>query len=132
MGVLDDALWEVYNVTIWEQELSLSWVWVDLFNHSKKKHAISYKICFFSKAKVLQQNLMLESLHHFKFYNHTAVQWQKEATLENDISCKWAKCVCHAHWHQCIIIISWPKYLSAGWMFLLQTWNGSIICYKVQ
>ena len=53
---------------------------------------------------------------------YTAVLWQKEATLENNISCKWAKCVCHLHWHQCnIIMISWLKYLSAGWVFLFQT-----------
>ena len=56
---------------------------------------------------------------------YTAVQWQKEATLENEISRKWAKCVCHVHWHQCNIIIFWLKYLSSGWVFLLQTWNGS-------
>ena len=27
--------------------------------------------------------------------SYTAVLWQKEATLENEISRKWAKCVCH-------------------------------------
>ena len=58
----------------------------------------------------------------------TAILWQKEATLEHDISCKWAKCVCHVHWYQCNITMSWLKYLSAGWVFLLQTWNGSRIC----
>ena len=60
---------------------------------------------------------------------YTAVLWQKEAALDNDISRKWAKCVCYVHWHQCNIIMSWLKYLSAGWVFLLQTWNGSRINY---
>ena len=45
-----------------------------------------------------------------------------------EISHKCAKCVCQVHWHQCNIIISWLKYLSAGLEFLLQTWNGSRIC----
>ena len=35
-----------------------------------------------------------------------AVLWQKEATLENDISRKWAKCVCHVHWYIDINAIS--------------------------
>ena len=34
-----------------------------------------------------------------------AILWQKEATLENEISRQWAKCVCHVHWHQCNITI---------------------------
>ena len=55
---------------------------------------------------------------------HSAIQWQKEATLGNYISRKWANCVLHVHWHQCNIIISWLRYLSAGWVFLLQTRNG--------
>ena len=50
----------------------------------------------------------------------SALLWQKEATLENDISRKWAECVCYVHWHQCNIIISWLKYLPAGWAFLLK------------
>ena len=52
---------------------------------------------------------------------HTAILWQKEAILENYISHRWAKCICHLIWHQCNIIMSWLKYLSAGWVFLLQT-----------
>ena len=59
---------------------------------------------------------------------YTALLWQKEATLENQISRKWAKYVCHVHWRQCNIILSWLKYLSAGWVFLLQTQNGSRMC----
>ena len=40
----------------------------------------------------------------------------KEATLENEISHKWAKCACHLHWLQCNIMMSWLKYFfqSAG------------------
>ena len=36
--------------------------------------------------------------------------------------------VIHVHWHQCNIMMSWLKYLSAGWVFLLQTPNGTRIC----
>ena len=36
---------------------------------------------------------------------YTAVLWQKEATLENEISRKWTKYVCHIHWYQCNISI---------------------------
>ena len=53
-------------------------------------------------------------------FMNNVILWQKEATLENDISRKWAKAVCHVHWHQCNIMMSWLKYLSAGWVFLLQ------------
>ena len=59
---------------------------------------------------------------------NSAVLWQKEATVENDISRKWAKCVCHLHWHQCNIVMPRLKYLSAGWVFLLQTRIESRMC----
>ena len=58
----------------------------------------------------------------------TALLCQKEATLENDISRRWAKCVCHVHWHECNIIMSWLKYLSAGWVFLLKIRTGNRTC----
>ena len=60
---------------------------------------------------------------------YTGVLWQKEATLANEISRKWAKCICYVHWHQCNIMMSWLKYLSAGRVFLLPTRNGSKTCW---
>ena len=59
-------------------------------------------------------------------YIYSALLWQKEASDENEISCKLAKCVCHLHWHQCTIMMSWLKYLSAGWVFLLKTQSKNI------
>ena len=32
--------------------------------------------------------------------SNTTLLWQKESTLENEISRKWAMCVRHVHWHQ--------------------------------
>ena len=68
------------------------------------------------------------NLHHPYQGWYSALLWQKEATLENDISCKWAKYVSHVNWHRCNIIMSWLTYLSAGWMFLLKIQTGSRTC----
>ena len=66
----------------------------------------------------------------FKLYCHTLTKGSNSWKYE--ISHKWAKWVCHVHvhWHQCNNIMSWLEYLSAGWVFLLQTRNGSRILYK--
>ena len=44
-------------------------------------------------------------------HTNTALHWQKEATLENDIFRKWAECVCHVHLHQCNVMMFWLKYV---------------------
>ena len=58
----------------------------------------------------------------------SALLWQKEANLQNEISRKWAKCVCYVDWLQCNIISFWLQYISAGWVFLLKTQTGSRKC----
>ena len=48
-------------------------------------------------------------------YMYTALGWQKKATLENDISRKWIKCVCHVHWHQCHhYALTWISFSMIG------------------
>ena len=54
--------------------------------------------------------------------------WQKEASDKSDSSCKRAKCVCHFHWHQWNIMMSYPTYLSAGWVFMHKIWPGRRAC----
>ena len=59
--------------------------------------------------------------------SYSAVLWQKEASHKKMVGPihKWAKCVCHLHWYHCSIMMSWLKYLSAGWVFQLNTQPGS-------
>ena len=54
----------------------------------------------------------------------TALIWQKEASDKSDISCKRAKCVCHFHWRQWNIMMSYLTYLLVGWVFLHEIWPG--------
>ena len=84
-------------------------------------------VCILMLTSIFMEAFLVDYREEHYF---SAVQWQKEATHENKISRKWAKCVCHVHWHQCNIGMSWLKYLSAGWVFLLQTWNTSRIYAK--
>ena len=103
--------------------------WRNIFSfdfHHIPKLSISFKRIRKKELKVKKEIKVLQTVSRSE--SNAAVQWQKEATLENDISRKWAKCVCHLHWHQCNIGMSWLRYLSAGWVFLLQTWNTSRIC----
>ena len=53
---------------------------------------------------------------------YSALLWQKEASDKSDISCKRAKCVCHLHWRQWNIIMSYLTYLLAGWVFMHKIW----------
>ena len=55
---------------------------------------------------------------------HTALLWQKEASDKCAISCKRAKCVCHLHWCQWNIMMSYLTYLLAGWVFMHKIWPG--------
>ena len=48
----------------------------------------------------------------------SALIWQKEASDKSDISRKRAKCVCHLHWRQWNIMMSYLTYLLVGWVFL--------------
>ena len=56
--------------------------------------------------------------------NNTALIWQKEASDKSDISRKRAKCVCHLHWCQWNIMMSYLTYLLVGWVFLHEIWPG--------
>ena len=54
---------------------------------------------------------------------NTALIWQKEASDKSDISRKRAKCVCHLHWRQWNIRMSYLTYLLVGWVFLHEIWR---------
>ena len=54
---------------------------------------------------------------------YTALIWQKEASDKSDISRKRAKCVCHLHWRQWNIRMSYLTYLLVGWVFLHEIWR---------
>ena len=56
------------------------------------------------------------------YVDYTALLWQKEASDKSDISCKRAKCVCHFHWRQWNIMMSYLTYLLAGWVFMHKIW----------
>ena len=56
--------------------------------------------------------------------DYAALIWQKEASDKSDISRKWAKCVCHLHWRQWNIMMSYLTYLLVGWVFLHEIWPG--------
>ena len=54
---------------------------------------------------------------------YSALIWQKEASDKSDISRKRAKCVCHLHWRQWNIRMSYLTYLLVGWVFLHEIWR---------
>ena len=56
--------------------------------------------------------------------SYSALIWQKEASDKSDISRKRAKCVCHLHWRQWNIMMSYLTYLLVGWVFLHEIWPG--------
>ena len=56
--------------------------------------------------------------------NNSALIWQKEASDKSDISHKRAKCVCHLHWCQWNIMMSYLTYLLVGWVFQHEIWPG--------
>ena len=56
----------------------------------------------------------------------TALLGQKEASDKSDISYKRAKCVCHFHWRQWNIMMSYLTHLLAGWVFMHTIWPGRI------
>ena len=56
--------------------------------------------------------------------DYAALIWQKEASDKSDISRKRAKCVCHLHWRQWNIMMSYLTYLLVGWVFLHEIWPG--------
>ena len=57
---------------------------------------------------------------------YSALIWQKEASDKSDISRKRAKCVCHLHWRQWNIMMSYLTYLLlvVEWVFLHEIWPG--------
>ena len=58
--------------------------------------------------------------------NITGLLWQKEASDNSDISCKIKEQnVCHFHWHQWNIMMSYPTYLSVG-VFMHKIWPGTV------
>ena len=60
----------------------------------------------------------------FNRAKNSALIWQKEASDKSDISRKRAKCVCHLHWRQWNIMMSYLTYLLVGWVFLHEIWPG--------
>ena len=54
---------------------------------------------------------------------YSALIWQKEASDKSEISRKRAKCVCHLHWRQWNIRMSYLTYLLVGWVFLHEIWR---------
>ena len=48
----------------------------------------------------------------------------KGSKWQSDISRKRAKCVCHLHWRQWNIMMSYLTYLLVGWVFLHEIWPG--------
>ena len=54
--------------------------------------------------------------------HYSALLWQKEASDKSGISCKRARCVCHLHWRQWNITMSYVTYLLAGWVFMHKIW----------
>ena len=60
----------------------------------------------------------------WKCTNYSALIWQKEASDKSDISRKRAKCVCHLHWRQWNIRMSYLTDLLVGWLFLHEIWPG--------
>ena len=55
---------------------------------------------------------------------YSALIWQKEASGKSDISRTRATCVCHLHWRQWNIRMSYLTYLLVGWVFLHDIWPG--------
>ena len=54
------------------------------------------------------------------YQDNSALIWQKEASDKSDISCKRAKCVCHLHWRQWNIMMSYLTYLLVGLVFCMK------------
>ena len=84
------------------------------------------------KSKVRQNRYLVIVIFDIFFHilvvdntlKNTALLWQKEASDKSDISCKRAKCVCHLHWRQWNIMMSYLTYLLAGWVFMHKIWPG--------
>ena len=62
----------------------------------------------------------------------STLRGQKEASDKSDIFRKRAKCVCHFHWQQWNIMMSYLTYLLAGWVFIKmhKIWPGRRAQYR--
>ena len=60
----------------------------------------------------------------------SALLWQKETSDKSDISCKRAKSVCHFHWRQWNIMMSYLTYPLGGWVFMHWIWAGRRAHYR--
>ena len=85
-----------------------------------------FELCFsdvWSENAALFKRLMkIHSNSSILYY--AALIWQKEASDKSDISRKRAKCVCHLHWRQWNIRMSYLTYLLVGRVFLHEIWPG--------
>ena len=78
--------------------------------------------------------LFVISLHFSPFWHKPIIFWcawvlhcptlAKGSKWQKLHFCKRAKCVCHFHWHQWNIMMSYPTYLLAGWVFMDKIWPG--------
>ena len=100
--------------------------WFDKF-----KINISFTVIFLDDMHVYiycQMAIKMKGIHFFQASNllptNSALIWQKEASDKSDISRKRAKCVCHLHWRQWNIMMSYLTYLLVGWVFLHEIWPG--------
>ena len=80
------------------------------------------------RAHSLQYIFLFLLVHNSEFLenlikSYSALIWQKEASDKSDISRKRAKCVCHLHWRQWNIRMSYFTYLLVGWVFLHEIWR---------
>ena len=86
--------------------------------HRILKHTYSSRIKFTSHSRNTHQCKVQTGVCK------SALIWQKEASDKSDISRKRAKCVCHLHWRQWNIMMSYLTYLLVGWVFLHEIWPG--------
>ena len=73
---------------------------------------------------VRKKNTSVWCLRPCTHWGSLTLIWQKEASDKSDISRKRAKCVCHLHWRQWNIMMSYLTYLLVGWVFLHEIWPG--------
>ena len=82
--------------------------------------------CCFGISDIASANCvcMFVNCHWMNMQCYSALIWQKEASDKSEISRKRAKCVCHLHWRQWNIRMSYLTYLLVGWVFLHEIWPG--------
>ena len=95
-----------------------------LENHEINDLIAFAKICPKSKGCITYNLVYSACVSVEEAVTYAALLWQKEVSDKSEISCKRAKCVCHFHWHQWNIMMSYLTYLLAGWGFMHKIWPG--------